>query len=143
MEVKKITTATQFTFALAGLVTALTSLYKVYDKSLEQASYEALSDSIRELQEDQLALRSELASLRRTPDASLSSQCDCAALGDSGVSDYGVSDSVVSCPISHLQDLTQVGDASAIKNVLRHSIKQSPVTRPPTWRQIKDRSKSL
>lgn len=46
--------------ALTALVTAGTSLVKAFDKTLEQASYEALATSIQELQQDQAALRLEM-----------------------------------------------------------------------------------
>lgn len=60
----RVKSATQFVFALTALVTAITSLVKACDKRLEQASYEALSTSIQDVQKDQAALRAELLALR-------------------------------------------------------------------------------
>ena len=50
--------------ALTALVTAITSLVKAVDKRVEQASYEALAQSIKDMQTDQANLRVELMALQ-------------------------------------------------------------------------------
>jgi len=53
--------------ALTALVTSVTSLVKVVDKSLEQISYETLSKKITELQEDNERLHLQFAELSQPP----------------------------------------------------------------------------
>ena len=57
---EKISRFSSLIVALTALITAMTSLWKAVDKRVEEAGYEALSNSIQELQKSQAALREQV-----------------------------------------------------------------------------------
>jgi seryl-tRNA synthetase len=63
---ERIKSVTQAVMAITALLTAVTSLVKAYDKRLEQTSYEALANTIQEMQKDQAALQKEFTTLQNS-----------------------------------------------------------------------------
>lgn len=138
----RINSVIQTIVAVAGLLTAVASFVKTFDKRLEQASYEALSESIKSIQEDQKKLHSELTRMKLSSTNSGALLCD---VDEDGVYDYidDIKESpdsgmpIIPSPSSSFK-VPSLNSASSSKNLDPLSPKP-----PPAWNAIKLKADSL
>lgn len=130
---------TQTLMAAAALVTALTSLVKVLDKSVEQTSYETLAETMHEMQADQAALRAELLALR--PDTDTDGVCDPTDYLMTGAGGYGAG----GAGAGGVEDIEDGGVMTPIVVTVSKTPQKLPLraTPPPTWTTIKARAEQL
>jgi hypothetical protein len=137
--------------AITALVTAATSLVKALDKRLEQASYEALSKSITDLQKDQaslhvqlLALRSDIAAARdRDGDGVVDVEepiaCPVPASSVSVSVAPKLSASPAS-PLTHKVAIKKLQPAPTVSAVPAPTLTAAP---PPKWSDVIDKADKL
>lgn len=136
----KVKSLTQTLMAAAALVTALTSLVKVLDKSVEQTSYETLAEAIHEMQADQAELRAELLTLRADQDTD--GVCDAtdyltAGAGGAGAGGAGTGGDETTWTTEALMTPVVI---SVPKPTKRLPLRATP---PPAWTTIKVRAEKL
>jgi hypothetical protein len=158
--VANLKSSTQLVIALAGLVTAVTSLMKACDKRLEQASYEALAESIKDLQDDQRALRNEIAMAQIGAPAAQPVMSEKTWCGDGdGIPDFDLKSTPSPLPSASSVMLTNPHPVPCYASIVSKpavwpsamprvptmpTIAPAPSSKPlPSWSDVKQRADAL